>query len=145
MNAIAGTTAALLTAAGLLHAVWTVSPWPWKTQLDLAHAAMGWTKDEPPPSRWFIPACLAVTAALTTAGYVVLLRAGVWDSPFPDWMVTTASWIVAGILLARAASGFIDPTSGSPESPAIYQRLNRRVYSPLCVLLGGLTAVVAVS
>ncbi|MGY0503035.1 DUF3995 domain-containing protein [Nocardia sp. FBN12] len=145
MNAIAGTTAALLTGVGLLHAVWTVSPWPWKTQLDLAHAAMGWTKDEPPPGRWFIPACLAVTAALTAAGYALLLRAGIWTSPFPGWMVTTATWTVAGVLLARAAWGFVDPSSGSADTPAVYRRLNRRVYAPLCLVLGGLTTVVAAS
>ncbi|MFD4358124.1 DUF3995 domain-containing protein [Nocardia sp. NPDC058518] len=144
MSAIAATTAVLLIGVGLLHALWTVSPWPWKTHLDLAHAAMGWTHDEP-PGRWFIPACLAVTAALTAAGYVLVLRAGIWDSPFPDWMVTVAAWTVAGVLLARGASGLFDPGSGSADTPAIYRRLNRRVYAPLCLVLGGLTAVVAAS
>ncbi|MFJ2665360.1 DUF3995 domain-containing protein [Nocardia fluminea] len=144
MSAIAATTAVLLTGAGLLHALWTVSPWPWKTQLDLAHAAMGWTGEEP-PGRWFVPACLAVTAALTAASYALLLRAGVWDSPLPDWMVTVAVWTVAGVLLARGASGLLDPGSGSADAPAVYRRLNKRVYAPLCLVLGGLTTVVAVS
>ncbi|MFD3746585.1 DUF3995 domain-containing protein [Nocardia sp. NPDC058633] len=144
MSAIAVTTAVLLFGVGLLHALWTVTAWPWNTRLDLARATMGWAHDTP-PGRWFLPACLGVTALLAAAGCVLLLRADVVHAAVPAWTVTSASWAVAVILLARGVSGLLDPTDRSPNAPAVYRRLNQRAYSPFCLVLGGLAAVVAAS
>lgn len=144
MTTIAALTALALVSIGILHALWPLTPWPFATRLEMARTTMAWEADEP-PGRWFAPACLAVALLLVAGAAVLLVRAGTWSSPLPSWVAVWGAWVLALVLLGRGVWGVVNPSEGSPTCPPAYRRLNRRVYGPLCLILGALSATVAMS
>jgi hypothetical protein len=136
-----GTVAALLGAIALLHAYWALGGfWPGRDPESLARTVVG----GPPGLRFPGPgATWAVVVVLAGAAVTVLAAAGLVALPVPAPWIRTAALAGAAILLVRGLEGFVDTrlrpdTVGSP-----FARLNRLVYSPLCLLLAALTAVAA--
>lgn len=129
-GAVAGS-AGLLALAGL-HAAWGAgAAWPFRDRAALADAVVG-APDVPGPA-----ACLAVSGALAAAGALV--------GGFPARRPALRRLGVAGVtavLAGRGALGLagrtrlISPASASPR----FTRLDRRVYSPLCLALAALAA-----
>jgi hypothetical protein len=130
----AAASAGLLVLAAL-HAAWGAgSAWPMADRQELAEAVVG-AQQVPSPA-----ACYAVSAALASAAMLVaglprrrpvLRRIGVAG--------------VAGVLAGRGALGLAGRTYlVSPGSTsARFTRLDRRVYSPACLALAGLSALAA--
>jgi Protein of unknown function (DUF3995) len=130
---IATASAALFALAGM-HAAWGAgSAWPLPDREALADAVIG-AAEVPPPA-----ACFAVSAALAAAGALVAGWPG-GSRPASRRLGTAA---VVGVLAGRGALGLagrtrlVSPTSTS----ARFARLDRRVYSPLCLALAGLSAL----
>ena len=126
--------AGLLAAAGL-HAAWGAgSAWPFRDRAALADAVIG-AAEVPGPA-----ACLAVSGALGVAG---ALTAG-WPARYPAVRRAGVS-VVAAVLASRGSLGLASQTRlVSPGSvSARFTRLDRRVYSPLCLTLAGLAALSA--
>ena len=124
-----------LFAAAALHAAWGAgSAWPFRDRAALADAVIG-AAEVPGPG-----ACLAVSGALAVAG---ALAAG-WPARYPGLRQAGLS-AVAAVLAARGALGLAGRTRlVSPVSvSARFTRLDRRVYSPLCLTLAGLSALSA--
>lgn len=127
MNAARSATATTLFALAGLHVVWgRGSTFPFADRDGLNAAIIGRTST-PPPS-----ACFAVAGALTAAAALVA------DVPRLPRRVQHVGVIGVGTVLAtRAALGFsgrtdaVSPGSVSPH----FRRLDRRVYSPLCLAL----------
>jgi hypothetical protein len=124
--------------AGLagLHAAWAAgSAWPFPDRASLADAVVG-AAEVPGPA-----ACLAVSAALGTAAAF----AGGWPPGHP---VIRAAGVggTASVLAVRGALGLAGRTDlVSPGSvSARFRRLDRTIYSPLCLVLAGLTVWSAV-
>lgn len=122
-GATAGT---LLTLAGL-HVLWgRGSTFPFADRDGLNDAVIG-RSVTPSPS-----ACFAVAGALTAAGALVADVA-----PLPRGIQRIGVTGVAAVLATRAALGFAGrtdvavPGSVSPR----FRRLDRRIYSPLCLAL----------
>jgi hypothetical protein len=124
--------AGLLAAAGL-HAAWGAgSAWPFRDRAALADAVIG-AAEVPGPA-----ACLAVSGALGVAG---ALAAG-WPARHPAVRRAGVS-VVAAVLAGRGGLGLAGQTRlVSPASvSARFTRLDRRVYSPLCLTRAGLAAL----
>ena len=121
------TTAATFAGIGLLHNAWGVgSTFPFADAATLADAVIG-TGTVPPPI-----ACHAVAGMLFTASALVL------DLPIaPTRMRHIGRRVVVGVLAVRGIAGFMGQTVRlSPGSDsARFQRLDRRYFSPLCLLL----------
>jgi hypothetical protein len=123
--------AGLLALAGL-HAAWGAgAAWPLRDRADLADAVVG-AREVPGPA-----ACFAVSGALAAAGALVggmpaerpaLRRLGVAG--------VTAVLAGRGVLGLAGRTRLISPASTSPR----FTRLDRRVYSPLCLALAALAA-----
>lgn len=114
----------VLALIAALHGYWGAGGiWPGRDQHDLAAKVVG-PGELPPPA-----ACFGVAAALAGAAGTVLL------SP-RSRRARTGAVAVAGVLLLRGAGGY-----GFPRTGRSFDRLNRRVYSPLCLGLGLLTAL----
>jgi hypothetical protein len=115
-----------------LHAAWGAgAAWPFSDRRALADAVIG-ADDMPAPA-----ACFAVSGALAAAGVLVAGR--------PAGLPAVRKFGVlgvAGVLAARGALGLagrtrlVSPSSASPR----FSRLDRRVYSPLCLALAALSA-----
>jgi hypothetical protein len=122
-----GLTAATLFALAGLHVMWGLgSSFPFRNREELADSVVG-TSDVPP-----LAACMAVAAALTLAAVLVT---GV--TPLPKPIRTIALRIAATVLATRGLAGAfgrastLSPGSDSPT----FQRLDRRIYAPLCLWL----------
>ena len=130
-----------VTASGVLfglaglHAAWGAgSAWPFPGRRELADAVIG-TAEVPAPA-----ACFAVSGALAAAGALV---AG-WPGGRPVLRRVGVAG-AAGVLAGRGALGLsgrtrlVSPASLSER----FSRLDRRVYSPLCLALAGASALSA--
>jgi hypothetical protein len=130
---VATASAALFTLAGM-HAAWGAgSAWPLPDRDALADAVIG-AAEVPPPA-----ACFAVSGALAAAGALV---AG-WPGGRRPAVHRLGTGVVVGVLAGRGVLGLSGRTRlVSPASTsARFARLDRRVYSPLCLGLAGLSAL----
>jgi hypothetical protein len=123
--------AAALGGLAVLHAAWGLgAAWPFDDRQALADAVIG--RDEVPPPA----ACWAVAAALGTAAVLVAGR----PRRVPR-VRRAAVAAVAAVLSGRGLLGLagrtdtVSPGSSSPR----FRRLDRRVYSPLCLALAALS------
>jgi hypothetical protein len=124
-------TAGLLAAAAL-HAAWgTGASWPLPDRAALADAVIG-RAEVPGPA-----ACFAVSAALSLGAAAT---AG-WPARFPGLRRAGVAG-VATVLAGRGVLGLAGRTAlVSPGSEsARFTRLDRRVYSPVCLTLAALAA-----
>lgn len=129
--------AASATLAGLagLHVAWGVgASFPFTSRAALADAVVG-TTEVPPPA-----ACYSVAAALAMASGLAA------DVPLGSPRLRVAGRVgVAIVLGARGILGLsgrtdlVSPASASRR----FRRLDRRLYSPLCLLLGTAVALSA--
>ncbi len=122
-------------ALGALHVMWAVGgTWPFSDKEVLAETVWGG-----PASTFPSPAAtLAVTLLLATAALLVTGQAGLWGSWVPRWIFAAGTWGVATVLFLRALAGLA--AIGSDASNATW---DLALYSPLCLILALLCAVVA--
>ncbi len=123
-------------AIGVLHAVWAVGgTWPFTDKETLSETVWG-----APASTFPSPAAtLAVTVLLGIAALLVTGQAGMWGARVvPGWMFSVGTWGVAAVLLMRALYGLT--SIGSDSTNASW---DLALYSPLCLVLALLCAVVA--
>ncbi|MDQ6525322.1 DUF3995 domain-containing protein [Nocardioides sp. LHD-245] len=144
MPVLAAAIGAALLAIAALHLTWAVTPWPLPTVADLARDVVG-RSDGSLRRAVFVPATVAVAAALTVAAWLVALHGEVLSSPLSDDITRAGTWGVAIVLLGRGALGLAEAGSGRGDRPPSYRRLNLRIYSPLCLVLGAATATVALA
>jgi hypothetical protein len=91
-----------------------------------------------------IASTLVVAGLLLSAALLVLARAGHWPAALlPDWMVTLGAPVVALVLLARSIGDFRYIGFFKRVRDTRFARLDTRVYSPIALLLGAATAIVA--
>ena len=122
-------TAVILLGLAALHVAWGAgSSVPFHDRDDLADAVVGTTAVPPPASCYTVAGALMAAAALVLglpAGQPALRRAGLLG-------VTT-------VLGGRGLLGLAGRTDlASPGSTSLrFRRLDRRLYSPLCLALAG--------
>ena len=137
-HATAFAAAALLGALGLVHVFWAFGGvWPARTGPALAKAVVGPAQEAMPGA----VACLGVAALLAAAAALVLARAELVAVPGPQWIVDVGTWVIAGVLAARAAVGLV--TWVKADHSQLYHRLDVALYSPLCLLIAALCLKVA--
>jgi hypothetical protein len=121
-----------LAAIAGVHVAWAAgSSWPLGDHSELAEAVVGRPGGEvPPPS-----ACLAVAGALTLASGLIGGR-----PPVDPLLRRTGARAVVAVLILRGSLGLAGRTDiVSPGSTSLrFRRLDRRVYSPLCLGLAAL-------
>ncbi|PSL57421.1 uncharacterized protein DUF3995 [Saccharothrix carnea] len=135
MAVLALFTAGVLVLVGALHVLWIFSPWPLRSREEFARRVV----DVPPEKLPSPGLTLAVALALGLAASLVVGRAGLVGLPGPSWVPFVGTAGVAAVLLLRGASGLVVSSRKSTE----FARLDRRVYSPLCLALATSCAVVA--
>jgi hypothetical protein len=123
----------VLALAGLVHLAWAFgSTFPYADQQALARAVVGRRGITRMPS---LAASAFVAFCLLAASVWALLLGRIVVVPVSDWLVAPGGLALAGVFLFRGIIGVM-PTfeRALPEQP--FLRLNRRFYSPLCVLIG---------
>jgi hypothetical protein len=139
-RAAAGVAAAGLAAAGALHAVWTVSPWPLATRAEFAAVVVGVEESRLPS----VPGTLAVAGLLGAGAWLVVTAARPAHRLAPSRLVRTGLWTLSGVLAVRGLGGLLVSGLDLREVPSEFRRWDLALYSPLCLALGGLTGYLAV-
>ncbi|PSK99387.1 uncharacterized protein DUF3995 [Murinocardiopsis flavida] len=128
--AVVGSAAAfVLLMIGVLHVVWMFSPWPFATPAEMARTVAGVETDAMPTRK----ETGTVAVLILVAACLVGTRAGTAGAVDPFRLVSIGTWGVAAVLLGRGAIGF---AVFSPRKD-VFGRMDRWVYSPLCVALAG--------
>ena len=117
---------------GLLHGVWAVSTWPLSGREDFARLVVGVEVKDLPSAGM----TAGVALLLLVAGYLVGAVAGLLPRVGPNWLGRLGVGVVAGVLLLRGVGGLAADLFSPGYAPADFVRLDRIVYSPLCVVLG---------
>src|SRR5262249_57646561 len=80
-------------------------------------------------------ACFVVAALLAGVGTWPLFAAGIIAEPWPHWFTSLAGAGIASVFLGRGVAGYTSAWRRRfGERP--FANLDRRAYSPLCLLLG---------
>ncbi len=130
---VAGT---LFGAIAALHGLWATGiTWPFGDREALSETVFGSPASTfPPPAATIVVTVLFATAALLVTG-----RAGLWGARMPRWVFSAGTSALAAVLFLRAA--FYGPAAIG--SDAINRSWELALYTPLCLVLALLCAVVA--
>jgi uncharacterized protein DUF3995 len=125
---------AILVAVALLHTFWAFgSPWPMKNDQELVTAVVGASGRTDMPAKWqsaFVAVCSAGAAVWPyfLAGKIVL--------PFlPQTIVSLGGWALMLVFLGRGLIG-LTPWFKNLLPVEPFVSLNRKYYSPLCLIIG---------
>jgi len=131
-----GTIATVALAGGAaIHGVWAAgSTWPAASSGELADLVVG---RRPMPGR---APCAMVAVALAGAAAATALTSTGDRAASARWSRAAAT-VVSSVLLARGVGGAVAESCHIGQVTPEFRRWNRRLYSPLCLMLGILVAV----
>jgi hypothetical protein len=137
-DASAWSTAAAFVALAGLHVYWGFGGrWPGTDEETLVAKVVG----TPAGTRMPGPlACLGVAALLVAAAVLVLSARRLLETGFPSVLTTGGAWAVAGVMLLRGVGGFFHTVIRPETRGTPFAKLNRVLYSPLCLALSALIA-----
>ena len=124
---------AVLAAISALHLYWALGGlWPGHDARSLAETVIGEPKRrEMPP----LPLTVVVAALILGAGLLAVFSQTGLPLGLPDWVLRAGLWALALVFLARGAVTYILRAQAAAMAEP-FATLNRRYYSPLCLLLG---------
>lgn len=125
-----------------LHVYWGMGGiWPGTDARSCARAVVGFRGVDEMPST---VASFAVAACLALATLWPLALTGVFATPFPKQGLASSALMIGLVFLGRGIAGFTPWWRRlAPEQP--FARLDRQLYSPLCLLIGIGFAALAIS
>ncbi len=123
----------VLASIATLHAVWGLGwHWPCDSEESLARTVVGWPGTKRMPSA---VSCFTVAALLSVVSLWPLFAAGFLQEAWPRWLTLLAGAAIAAVFVGRGAAGYI-PAWRRMHSQEPFARLDRRLYSPLCLFIG---------
>lgn len=135
--------AAALFAIAVLHLYWALGGrWPGHDDGSLVATVVGEPPDKALPSP---AACLAVMLALLVATALPLAARGWIQLPGPHWLLSAGVFGLAGVLALRGLGGYLERRLRPVVIGLPYDRLNRWLYSPLCLVLATAVALAGVA
>ena len=137
MTLLSLTMAAVLLAIAAVHLAWGLGmTWPGHDRQSLIDTVIGHPDVTRMPG---FGLCLAVTLALVAAAFWSLWAAELL--PLSDASVwglsvrATGLWVLVAVFLGRGIATYVPSPLAAAVEP--FRTLDRRVYAPLCVALGG--------
>ena len=142
MILLASTLSLVLLVITTLHVYWGIGGiWPGSDAASCARAVVGFRGVQEMPSP---AASFAVAACLALATLWPLALEGVFASPFPKQGLAATALLIGLVFLGRGIAGFTPWWRRlAPEQP--FARLDQRLYSPLCLLIGAGFAILAIT
>lgn len=121
-----------LEAIALLHVYWAFGGlWPATSERQLIAMAIG-TRQSKMPGRVLT---LVVATGISGAGLIAIWAAGLVSFPFADWLRVAALITASVVFLGRGAITYL-PTKIFDQTVEPFTTLNKRYYSPLCLIFG---------
>ena len=142
MILLASTLSLVLLVITTLHVYWGIGGiWPGSDAASCARAVVGFRGVQEMPSP---AASFAVAACLALATLWPLALEGVFASPFPKQGLAATALLIGLVFLGRGIAGFTPWWRRlAPVQP--FARLDQRLYSPLCLLIGAGFAILAIT
>jgi hypothetical protein len=133
MTALAYTLSTILLLITALHVYWAIGGvWPGRDPASCARAVVGFKDVEEMPSP---AAAFAVAACLALATLWPVALEGVFATPFARPGLAATAVLIGLVFLGRGLAGFTPWWRAlAPQQP--FARLDIRLYSPLCLLIG---------
>ncbi len=139
VSLLAATVVALcLLLLAFIHVYWGLGgAWPARTRAELGPMVVGTPSGAAMPN---LAACLVVAGLLVTAAGLIACAA--FAGP---WWVSSVGSAGAGVVLTlRGLGGYADGRLRPATRELPFYALNRRIFSPLCLVLAALIALVLV-
>lgn len=131
-RAIAVLLSLVLAAVALLHAYWALGGlWPGKDEADLVRHVIGEPRRTRMPPAWLT---WSVVAAILVAAVWPLFAAGLVPAPIPSALVLAVAALIGIVFLVRGIAGYT-PAWRRGHAAEPFARRDRRLFSPLCLLL----------
>ncbi len=128
----------VFSALAVVHLVWAARRWwPAQSEAELVEMVVGMRGRM--PSRL---ACLAVAVALVLAAAVVAVASATVAVAVPIEPARWLAWTAAAVFALRGLYGYVDHLLRPQIVELRFYRLNRRLYSPLCL---GLATLIVIS
>jgi len=133
MNLLALSLCILLAAVACLHLLWALgSTFPRASEAELARTVVGQRGAETMPPRW--ASLLVALCLLAAAVWALAMRPRMLPVELPQLLRLLGGGALALVFGARGILGVLPAFERlAPEQP--FLKLNRYVYSPLCVLI----------
>ena len=142
MDLVAIILCVVLSILGLIHLMWSLGlTWPCKDEKTLARTVVGARGIEKMPPRW---ASFVVSLCLFAAAYLALGLRNLGPVHIPQPLAFLGGLGAAAVFGSRGIFGIMPAFEKmAPEQP--FLSLNRRIYSPLCFLIGVTFALLSVA
>ena len=123
----------LLCVLGTIHLMWGLGlTWPCRDEASLARTVVGRRGVEVMPPKW---ASWFVALCLFAAAYLAVGLRNLAPIHIPQPIAFLSGFVVAAVFGIRGFAGIMPAFERmAPEQP--FLSLNRRFYSPLCLLIG---------
>jgi hypothetical protein len=132
----------VLAAVALLHAYWALGGlWPGKDEADLVRRVIGEPRRTRMPAAWIT---WGVVAAVLVAAVWPLFAAGLVPAPIRGVLVLGVAALIGLVFLARGIAGYT-PAWRRGHAAEPFARRDRRLFSPLCLLLAAGYGTLAVA
>lgn len=143
IDAIALLLAGLLGTISLLHLYWALGGvWPGHDTPSLARAVVGSRGIVKMPP---VGVTTLVAIALAAAALWPLMWAALVPYSLPQTVIVLGMWLWALLFVTRGLAGYL-PIFGTDQMEQPFARLNRRIYSPLCLAIGaGFVALIVLA
>jgi hypothetical protein len=137
MNALAVFEAILLAAIAAIHVAWGLGVrWPRSDEKALVALVVGYDRDRMPSS----VRCFLAAGAIFAAATVMALLSGVLNAPIAPWFVALLGIGMTAVFAGRGIAGYLPAwRKRFPRQP--FAQLDRRIYSPLCLIIAATCAV----
>jgi len=138
---LAWTTFLLLLGIAGVHVYWAFGGvWPAKERALLPRVVAASNDTRMPP----VPITLIVAALIFVAGLLPLMWTGVLPLLLPGALVALALWGLVAVFLGRGLVTYT-PIGKSVFAVEPFNGLNRKYYSPLCIVLGVMILVIRIA
>lgn len=131
---LSGALALSLLIIAALHVYWGLGGfWPATDSQSLARTVVGGPAGMQSPPAW---ACFGVGLVLAVAASLVLAFVGVFALPLPAAWLRWGMVALAAVFLLRGVGGYFMERWRPSMAGSPFVRLNKLIYSPLCLVLG---------
>ena len=133
MTIISWILSAVLGTISAVHFYWAIGGlWPGTDETSLARTVIGQEKMKAMPPRWLTA---LVALCIAAASIIPLMWSAVISYAVPQGLVWIAMWVLILVFFGRGIAGYL-AFFRKQHSAQPFADLNRKYYSPLCLLIG---------
>jgi len=133
MEIVAQILSVILLMVAALHFYWAVGGfWPGHDEASLTRTVIGATNMSTMPPRWLT---IAVSLCIFAAALFPLMWSELMPDLLPGSLLGLGMWVLVLVFIGRGIAGYL-PFFHKSNAAEPFATLNRKYFSPLCLMLG---------